>query len=104
MGRVRRQRRSRHHQTADPRAPARRGIAGRGVLADIGRHYERVGKRIDFTKAESIPLEDLEATLAHQRSKLRTGDILLIRIGWTEFYLGASTELKEQLANDTVVP
>ncbi len=83
---------------------ARHGIAGRGVLADIGRYYQRAGKSIEYTKAQSIPLEDLEATLAAQKSKLRPGDILLIRIGWTEFYLGAATELKEQLARETVVP
>jgi kynurenine formamidase len=83
---------------------ARRGIAGRGVLADIGRYYEGIGRRIDYTKAESIPLEDLEATLAQQKSKLRNGDILLIRIGWTQFYYGTSQELKEELARETVVP
>jgi len=83
---------------------ARRGIAGRGVLADIGRHYDRVGKSIEYTKAQSIPLEDLEATLAAQKSTLRAGDILLIRIGWTSFYLGASDAVKQELARDTVVP
>ena len=83
---------------------ARRGIAGRGVLADIARYYDSVGKKIDYTKAESIPLEDLEATLARQKSPLREGDILLIRIGWTKFYYGASDSLKEELARETVVP
>ena len=83
---------------------ARRGIAGRGVLADIARYYDSVGKKIDYTKAESIPLEDLEATLAKQKSPLRNGDILLIRTGWTKFYYGASDALKEELARDTVVP
>ena len=33
---------------------ARRGIAGRGVLADIGRHYAKVGKSIEYDKAQSI--------------------------------------------------
>ncbi|HUY25962.1 MAG TPA: cyclase family protein [Candidatus Binataceae bacterium] len=83
---------------------ARRGIAGRGVLADIGRYYARVGKSIEYTTAQSIPLEDLEATLAAQKSALRAGDILLIRIGWTSFYLGASDAVKEDLARETVVP
>ena len=82
----------------------RRGIAGRGVLADIGRYHARIGKTIDFTKAVSIPLEDLEATLAEQKSTLRAGDILLVRIGWTEFYLGANQEIREKLARETVVP
>lgn len=83
---------------------ARRGIAGRGVLADIGRYYAKVGKSLEYDQPESIPLEDLEATLAAQKSPLRAGDILLIRIGWTAFYLGASVELKEELARETVVP
>jgi kynurenine formamidase len=83
---------------------ARRGIAGRGVLADIGRYYEAAGKSINYTAAQSIPLEDLEATLAAQKSTLRRGDILLIRIGWTAFYLGASDAVKQELARETVVP
>ncbi len=83
---------------------ARRGIVGRGVLADIARYYDSVGKKIDYTKPESIPLEDLEATLARQKSPLRNGDILLIRTGWTKFYYGASDSLKEELARETVVP
>jgi kynurenine formamidase len=83
---------------------ARRGIAGRGVLADVGRYYERQGKAIEYTKAQVIPLEDLEATLAAQKTRLKTGDILVIRIGWTQFYLSASAETKAELARDTVVP
>jgi kynurenine formamidase len=83
---------------------ARRGIAGRGVLADVARHYDRVGKSIDFTQAKSIPLDDLKATLEEEGVELQTGDILLIRIGWTKFYLSASDELKAELAKETVVP
>jgi len=83
---------------------ARRGIAGRGVLADIGRYHEKIGKSIEFAKPTTIPLEDLDATLKAQKTKVLPGDILLIRIGWTKFYLGASQQLKEELARDTVVP
>ncbi len=83
---------------------ARRGIAGRGVLADIDRYYEKVGKSIDFIRPMSIPLEDLEATLESQKTTLAPGDVLLIRIGWTKFYLSASEELKVELARETVVP
>lgn len=83
---------------------ARRGIAGRGVLADVARYYDRAGKKINFTKAESIPLDDVQATLEDAGVALRAGDILLIRIGWTKFYLSASTAVKEQLAKETVVP
>ena len=83
---------------------ARRGIAGRGVLADVARYYDRAGKSIDFTKAESIPLDDVQATLEEEGVALRAGDILLIRIGWTKFYLSASEEIKVELAKETVVP
>ena len=83
---------------------ARRGIAGRGVLADVARYYDRAGKSINFTKAESIPLDDVQATLEEEGVALRAGDILLIRIGWTKFYLSASEEIKVELAKETVVP
>jgi kynurenine formamidase len=83
---------------------ARRGIAGRGVLADVARYHERVGKSIDFTTAKSIPLEDVQAALEDEGVELRAGDILLIRIGWTKFYLSASDEIKAELAKETVVP
>ena len=83
---------------------ARRGIAGRGVLADVARYYDRVGKSINFTKAESIPLDDVKATLEEEGVELQAGDILLIRIGWTKFYLSASAHIKEELSKETVVP
>lgn len=83
---------------------ARRGIAGRGVLADVARYYDRVGKSINFTRAESIPLEDLQATLEDADVTLQAGDVLLIRIGWTKFYLSASAHIKEELSRETVVP
>jgi hypothetical protein len=60
---------------------ARRGIAGRGVLADV-----------------------VQATLEEEGVAIRAGDILLIRIGWTKFYLSASEEIKAQLGKETVVP
>ena len=81
---------------------ARRGIAGRGVLADVARYYDRIGKSINFTSAESIPLGDVQATLEDEGVALRAGDVLLIRIGWTKFYLSASAEIKAELARETI--
>ena len=46
---------------------ARRGIAGRGVLADIGRYHERHGRTLDFMTNEMIALEDLWETLREQK-------------------------------------
>ena len=83
---------------------AQRGIAGRGVLADIGRHHARIGKTISFTANESIPFEDLLATLKEQRTTIRPGDVLLIRIGWTLAYLAMTPEEKQALAAETRCP
>ncbi|MGA2410220.1 MAG: cyclase family protein [Candidatus Binataceae bacterium] len=83
---------------------ARRGIAGRGVLADIGRYHERIGKQISFTTNESIPFEDLLETLKAQKTAIRAGDALLIRIGWTRAYLAMTPEEKAELATATKCP
>ena len=77
---------------------ARRGIAGRGVLADVGRYHERRGRTLDFMTNEMIALEDLWETLREQQTELRAGDVLLVRIGWTQAYLAMTQEQKEVLA------
>ena len=77
---------------------ARRGIAGRGVLADIARHYERIGKRIDYLTNDVVPFDDVLATLDAQKARVWPGDVLLIRIGWTAAYLALSDERKASLA------
>lgn len=83
---------------------ARRGIAGRGVLADIGRYHERHGRTLDFMTNEMIALEDLWETLREQKTELRPGDVLLVRIGWTKAYLAMSAVQKEALAARTKSP
>jgi kynurenine formamidase len=83
---------------------ARRGIAGRGVLADIGRYHERRGRTLDFMTNEMIALEDLWETLREQKTELRPGDVLLVRIGWTKAYLAMSAMQKEALAARTKSP
>jgi kynurenine formamidase len=83
---------------------ARRGIAGRGVLADIGLYHERRGRTLDFMTNEMIPLEELQETLRDQKTELRPGDVLLVRIGWTKAYLAMSPEQKEALAAKTKSP
>jgi kynurenine formamidase len=83
---------------------AERGIAGRGVLIDVGRYYKKIGKSLDYTQPETVPFEDLQGALKDQKTRIQPGDILLIRIGWTEFYLGADARTKEDLARETKVP
>jgi kynurenine formamidase len=83
---------------------ARRGIAGRGILADIGRYYERIGKTIDYATNDVIPFDDLLATLDEQGTRVWPGDVLLVRIGWTRAYLAMSPEERERLSHDTKSP
>ena len=83
---------------------ARHGIVGRGVLADIARFYERRGREIRCNQAEVIPLDDLEATLAEQKTRLRPGDVLLMRTGWTKSYLASGPEIKAGLTQNMVSP
>jgi kynurenine formamidase len=73
---------------------ARKVVAGRGVLLDVGRYYERHNVTFDYSKASVVPLSDLRATLAEQRTELMTGDILLIRLGWLKYYLSADAEVR----------
>jgi kynurenine formamidase len=77
---------------------ARRGIAGRGVLVDAARYFQRRGKTIECTGTDVISIKDLEAALAEQKTRLRPGDILLIRVGWLKSYLASSQEVRTQVA------
>jgi kynurenine formamidase len=63
-------------------AVAQRGIAGRGLLIDVGAYRESVGCPIDQTRNEQIPVTDLDATLEWQGSSILPGDIIMIRTGW----------------------
>jgi|SRR5215469_2095079 len=71
---------------------ARKVVAGRGVLLDLGRYYHRRNIAFDYSKGSVAPLVDLKATLAEQRVELKTGDILLIRLGWLKYYLSLDPE------------
>jgi kynurenine formamidase len=65
---------------------ARRGIAGRFVLVDVGRQRETEGRPLDLTRPTPIDVDELEATLAAQHVSLGAGDILLLRFGWIAWY------------------
>jgi kynurenine formamidase len=83
---------------------ARRGIAGRGVLIDAGRYLERRGNSIQCNGHDVITLEHLEGALAEQKTKLRPGDILLVRVGWLKSYLASSQEIRASLAQTNDAP
>ncbi len=83
---------------------ARHGIAGRGVLVDAARYFERRGKSIHCTGTDAIAVKDLEAILAEQKTKLRPGDILLVRMGWLKSYLESDQKIRQQVAQTPNAP
>lgn len=78
---------------------ARRGIAGRAVLLDIGRYLEAKGDSIDFTTDRRFSVEELEACRKAQGVEFEPGDVFLLRTGWTEWYSGLDQPQRNALAN-----
>lgn len=67
------------HAAADVAAIGERGIVGRGVLLDVGRH--RGGDNGRLAPNTCIHLEDLKATAKAQDLEITKRDILVIRTG-----------------------
>ena len=81
---------------------ARRGIVGRGVLLDWRSYALRKGIQYSPFESHGIPLSELLEVAAEQNVTFQTGDILLIRSGWTEEYLRLTDEQKLDLAKREV--
>ena len=79
-------------------AVARRGIAGRGVLLDYRRWA--VAHGIDYSPGERHAIDPaaLAAVAREQRVTFQAGDILLVRSGWIEWYLGLDAAGREAAA------
>ena len=74
---------------------ARRGIVGRGVLADVARWRESVGRPLVPNSSDPIEASDIEATLEAQGTTVEEGDVLLVRTGWIEWYRSQSREERD---------
>lgn len=83
---------------------ARRGLAGRAVLADVGRWRAAQGRPVDCGEADAITVEDVDATLTAQRSPLQPGDVLLLRTGWTTWYRDLDRTARVNLRDDLRAP
>jgi kynurenine formamidase len=77
---------------------ARRGIAGRGVLIDFPRFAATHGIAFPLGARYGITPEQLRAAADWQRVSFQTGDILLVRTGWIEYYGSLNQEQRTQLA------
>jgi len=64
---------------------ADRCIVGRGVLIDVARYREHIGKPLDHAAGEPITTELLDETLEYQRTDLSSGALVLLRTAFTEY-------------------
>ena len=83
---------------------AKRGIAGRAVLADVARWRESDGRPIDGSASDVIETSDIEATLEAQGSRIEDGDVLLIRTGWLTWYRSLDHEGRAALPSALKAP
>lgn len=67
---------------------AEHGIVGRGVLVDVARHHQVEYLAPDYL----VTLEDVEKTLAAQKTELRANDILILRTGFYRKFLDEGQE------------
>lgn len=77
---------------------ARRGIAGRGVLIDFQRFAAAHGMAFSPGEGTGITAEQLQAAADWQGLSFQTGDVLLLRTGWIEWYTGLNGAECAQLA------
>lgn len=64
---------------------ARKGIVGRGVLLDVARYFAESGIPYDPAAAPEVSVKDLEGALRVSNTELRSGDILLINLGFLDW-------------------
>jgi kynurenine formamidase len=83
---------------------ARRGIAGRGVLADVARWRESVGRPVAPDAPDPIECDDIEATLEAQGTALQEGDVLLLRTGWLSWYRSLDARGRADTASSLKAP
>ena len=78
---------------------ARRGIAGRAVVVDVGRW-----KELRYDQADLITADDLLGCLADQGTAFEPGDVLLLRTGWVGWYRSLDAAKRSSLAADLACP
>jgi kynurenine formamidase len=76
---------------------SRRGIVGRGVLLDVGRHAG-LNSTFDPLAGQRIAASQLEDIADQQGVEIEEGDILCIRFGWLSSYRRLSTSERAEMA------
>jgi hypothetical protein len=70
------------------------GIAGRGVLLDLPRFFAAAGREYDPAATLAVGPELLDEVSAAQGVEWRGGELLLLRTGWAERWLGLGAEAR----------
>jgi hypothetical protein len=83
---------------------ARRGIAGRAVLVDVGRYRAQEGRPLQMDAADPIEVDDVLGAIAAQGTEVRPGDVLLMRTGWTGWYRSLDDAERQKLASKLASP
>lgn len=81
---------------------ARHGIVTRGVLADVGRYRESIGRPLALNDSDPIDVSDVEGALAQAGVSPLTGDALLVRTGWLGWYARLTAQQKVELSDARV--
>ncbi|MSQ26894.1 MAG: hypothetical protein EXR51_01980 [Dehalococcoidia bacterium] len=77
---------------------AEHGVVGRGVLLDVAGHLARRGAPLAPYRRFAITGELLDAVAAAQGVAFEEGDMMLLRTGWMDWYLGMTPEQRAPLA------
>lgn len=65
---------------------AEQGVFTRGVLLDLARYRQSVGRPVDPRTDGTYDLADIEGCLKSQGLSLESGDVVLARTGWLDYW------------------
>ena len=87
---------------------AEKGTVGRAILLDYERwcrHFNVQFNPVPSSglKPMSIPLAHLKSTLEHQKTEIKRGDVLVVRVGFTKHYATLSNSERLTLSCTTKV-
>jgi hypothetical protein len=77
---------------------ASKGIAGRAILVDVVGWRASQGDPLSADESSSVSPDELQAIFRYQNSDPEAGDILLVHLGWTDWYRGLDPSTRTKLA------
>ena len=83
---------------------AARGLAGRAIVADVGRWRAAEGRPLAYDEPDPIEPDDVVACLAAQGTTVEDGDVLLLRTGWLGWYRTLDDDTRRGMATEFASP